>query len=198
MPCDSPRLSALSDVRRRRTGQRRCASSRCLVFSLMLSACSRGAADIPAKHPQAPPSNHDGPILPMPPLATINDDACQFGYEKTGDSARMPARDSEATFQTDRLHYNFEVTKWAVSGDIGYVFTNPTRGPVYFVNCRAFTTPALQKLVDGSWVTAWAPVVLTVKADLSSSNLDEHTKTPSTSSARVHQAIRLPSSRPIL
>jgi hypothetical protein len=74
-----------------------------------------------------------------------------------GPIAPVVTRDSAALFQTDSLGYTMR-TDNGVTGDIGVSLTNRTTGPLYIVNCSGSTALALEKRVDGRWLSAWSAV----------------------------------------
>jgi hypothetical protein len=62
--------------------------------------------------------------------------------------------------RTDQPAYRLEDTGIGLETQIPFTFRNRTGGPVYIPNCGGNAPPMLQKLEDGQWVNAWAPVVL--------------------------------------
>ncbi len=105
-----------------------------LALALLLSACSQGALDGPAEQSSGPVAG-------------------------TGDAALM--RDAGAPFQTDRLSYTLVTTPAGIEGQIAYVLTNHTGGPIFIVNCNGATSLNLEKQVGDRWVRAWGPVIPT-------------------------------------
>jgi hypothetical protein len=67
--------------------------------------------------------------------------------------------DVTAPIQTDAAAYQLEPGSTGYTVTIGFVFTNPRRGPVYVVNCGGNAPPGLEKLVDGEWTRAWSAIV---------------------------------------
>lgn len=123
-----------------------------LAFALVVPGCSHGAAQ--AEDPQRPSRmNSHGSIASDTPDAAVEG---PFGEETVA-----LVRDTDAAFQTDRLRYTVASTpSGGINARMSYVFTNPTPGPVYFVNCKGNTPPLLQKRVDDHWVNVWAPTIL--------------------------------------
>jgi hypothetical protein len=68
-------------------------------------------------------------------------------------------RDPTAPFQTDQLHYTLVATPDGLEGEIPFVFTNPTKSPVYIVNCNGFTELIMEKWTGEQWVKAWEPAM---------------------------------------
>ena len=65
-----------------------------------------------------------------------------------------------APIQTDKAVYQMRTTAQAHELTMHLTYTNPTASPVYIPTCHQPGPPVLQKWVDGTWVTAYAPVVL--------------------------------------
>jgi hypothetical protein len=64
-----------------------------------------------------------------------------------------PLRTDSSVYHVRTASHGYELT-------IGVSYTNPTRGNVYIPTCHTPHPPVLQKLENGSWVTAYVPVVL--------------------------------------
>lgn len=100
-----------------------------ILLVLGLSACSRGLVDVPADH------------------------------AGTQANSAVPSRDTGAAFQTDSLSYTLVPTAAGLEGKISFVFTNPTRAPVYIVNCNGATSLRLEQRSGNRWVPAWSPII---------------------------------------
>ncbi len=68
--------------------------------------------------------------------------------------------DGAAFLRTDADRYEARVTGFGLELDpIAFTFTNERGRAVYVPGCPGPNPPTLQKLVDGEWVTAVAPIV---------------------------------------
>lgn len=67
---------------------------------------------------------------------------------------------AEPAIRTDQSEYRLRQTALGLETQILFTFRNRTGGAVYVPNCRGDAPPVLEKLVDGEWVRAWAPVIL--------------------------------------
>ena len=71
-----------------------------------------------------------------------------------------PARDETPAIQTEALCYTLRAEENGYRATIGYVLTNRSPMPIFFVlYCQGIAAPLLEKRVDTTWVTAWVPVV---------------------------------------
>lgn len=70
-----------------------------------------------------------------------------------------PVSPQLAAFQTNAPEYTLTATSIGYEGDVGFVFTNPNDSPAYIVNCNGATSVRLEKLVEGTWLAAWAPII---------------------------------------
>lgn len=86
--------------------------------------------------------------------------ACKGAVDGPGaETSDVVVQDSASAFRTDALAYTLRATSAGLEGEIPFVFTNPTEGPVYIVNCNGSTSLQLEKLVEGNWVEAWSPAI---------------------------------------
>lgn len=69
------------------------------------------------------------------------------------------ARELSAPIQTDRLRYELAQTELAWETTIPFTFRNQSPGIAYLAHCQGSYFLELEKLVNGSWVLGWAPVV---------------------------------------
>jgi hypothetical protein len=67
---------------------------------------------------------------------------------------------ADPLFRTDSSAYTLDVGSHGYTAHIGVEFTNRTRDTVFFTNCHGGVAHRLEKNVNGTWQTAWAPILL--------------------------------------
>ena len=76
------------------------------------------------------------------------------------DEAAPPV--SASLVVTDQAQYDARAPAGGLSRvvfDVPFEIRNTTGGPLYRIGCRTAPPPTLEKLVEGEWVTAYAPIV---------------------------------------
>lgn len=75
-------------------------------------------------------------------------------------SVRIHEQPLHATLVTDSTEIGVNLRGNVYTANIGFTFTNNTAGPISRAGCGGPGWPALEKLVDGSWVAAYHPISL--------------------------------------
>lgn len=68
-------------------------------------------------------------------------------------------RDTTALVQTDTLGYEFEETEYELEVEIPYRYENRTGDTICLNNCRGSFSIELEKRIEGTWETVWAPAI---------------------------------------
>lgn len=68
-------------------------------------------------------------------------------------------RDTTALVQTDTLRYEFDETENELEVEIAYRYENRTGDTICLNNCRGSFSIELEKRIEGTWETVWAPPI---------------------------------------
>ncbi len=73
---------------------------------------------------------------------------------------RDPVSPTDGMLRTGATEYVVRQENGLLRTEIGLTFVNRTGGAVYIPSCHGPYPPVLEKVVDGQWVIAYAPIVL--------------------------------------